>query len=289
MSWIQEFLTEESEAAFPHIMASLKSKMGASSLFEPQLMKRVFEYTLFNEEEHSVFEAARKGHLRVIKYLMEGFNVNSFGEFPICWASEHGHLHIVKYLVEKGISQSFKERALPWACKLGRLDIVKFLVEENNLDVNVDDGASIEAACEMGHLEVVKFLVQRGASPNGAWGDGILVWLAAREGHMKTLKFLVEEANADLRRQGTASLWHACKKGKAEIAEYFLSKGIDVHSGDDAAICWASYGGHLEIVKMLVARGASVRAQGSYPARIARERNHTETFQYLLENGARYY
>ncbi|CAK9253192.1 unnamed protein product, partial [Sphagnum jensenii] len=50
--------------------------------------------------------AAEKGHLDVVKYLVEkGADVkaaNKYGYTPLHWAASSGKLDIVKYLVEKG-------------------------------------------------------------------------------------------------------------------------------------------------------------------------------------------
>ena len=52
------------------------------------------------------------------------------------------------------------------------------------------------------------------------------------------------------------------KEGNIKGTEYFLTeKGVDIHAGDDNALRWASYNGHLEVVKYLVQNDANIHAK----------------------------
>ena len=86
--------------------------------------------------------ACEKGHLCVVKYLIEKQNArkesrDKYGMITIHVAASYGNLNIVKYLIEEqgidvNIKDNFWRTPLHWAALEGHLDVVKYLVEEQN-------------------------------------------------------------------------------------------------------------------------------------------------------------
>lgn len=56
-------------------------------------------------------------------------------------------------------------------------------------------------------------------------------------------------------------IW-ASGNGYLELVRLLLERGADVHAYNDLALRWASRMGHLDIVKLLLERGANVHANG---------------------------
>ncbi len=61
-----------------------------------------------------------------------------------------------------------------------------------------------------------------------------------------------------------------------------LSKGADIHAGDDWALRWASGNGRLEVVKYLVEHGANIHALDDDALRWASLNGHLDVVRYLI-------
>lgn len=102
-----------------------------------------------------------------------------------------------------------------------------------------------------------------------------------------TVKFLVDRG-ADIRcNQDRAVTW-AAEQGNLELVRYLMRKGVNVHAYSDLALYKAAAYGHLPVVKYLVGLGANVNNPHN-TLYIALNLKHTETADYLIENGAKIY
>ncbi|XP_046581031.1 ankyrin-3-like [Haliotis rubra] len=66
-------------------------------------------YSIEGEVIHPIYEACSKGHLELLKTLVETYNIDPskpdpYGSTPLSIAESEGHLDLVKYLVSKGVS-----------------------------------------------------------------------------------------------------------------------------------------------------------------------------------------
>ena len=77
-----------------------------------------------------------------------------------------------------------------------------------------------------------------------------------------------------------------------------LESGADINAKDGtgkAPLIWASYGGHADVVRVLIKQGADVNvidesksaAAGNTPLHFACLKDHLEVVKLLLDNGAR--
>lgn len=130
-----------------------------------------------------------------------------------------------------------------------------------SLDVMTPFGTFLHVAADSGQLEIVKLLVRLGASVdvNGGIVGGAPLDCAASEGHAEVVRFLIG-----------------------------AGAKIDVSLPTRNPLFGAIYGGHLDIVKLLVQAGIDwrVRYTGESMKNMdalafARERGQTEIAQYL--------
>ncbi|KAK7247214.1 hypothetical protein RIF29_42091 [Crotalaria pallida] len=126
--------------------------------------------------ETALFIAADKGHLDVVKELMqyaspEGISSKNYMGFdPLHIASNHGHLAIVQLLLEHDpelintISPSNKATPLISAATKGHTDVVDQLLSHDlrQLELSRSNGKNaLHLAARQGHADVVKLLLEK--------------------------------------------------------------------------------------------------------------------------------
>lgn len=195
-------------------------------------------------------------------------------------AAKYGHLDIVKYLAIGGARMGCED--LREAAEGGYLEIVKFLVSQG-VDVNDENcknSSPLQSAAEERHLEIVKFLVENGADTSFA-----LIGVANKFCYEKTtnyytdfveiMKFLLQNnANANIKGYGgETALMIVAKCSKYSISDRFAYLRL------------------FEAVKLLVENGANINIQdndGRTALMIIADGAgaNTEIIQYLLQHGA---
>ena len=122
--------------------------------------------------------AARKGHLAVVKCLLDhGARINQISQrifpmTPLQSASFSGQVEVVKLLMERGADPSITEKygltPLQRACWDGQLAVVRCLVSRGGDHIDQSDALGhtpLLGAVNGGHTEVVRVLLQVGADP----------------------------------------------------------------------------------------------------------------------------
>jgi len=118
------------------------------------------------------------------------------------------------------------------------------------------DGLVVTACLANGRPGAAEFLARRGAELDieGAAGVGDLAAVK---------RCLGEDApRKPSQRQLQRAFNWACGYGRTEVVEFLLTKGMSVRDAEsgDTPLHHASHGGHPDIVKLLLARGAEVNA-----------------------------
>jgi ankyrin repeat protein len=190
------------------------------------------------------------------------------------------------------------------AVRAGNLEIVKLLIEKG-ADVNAKSAAGFGStvlcfATEAGNLEVIRELLNHRANVNAPGNNGLRPLNLAAANHEKAAAELLIAAGADLEAYGAADvqgrrytpLMEAADAGDLEIVELLLAKGAKIEetgSMGDTALMSAAKTEHSDIVKLLIAKGANVHATGprGHTALIyAAYNGQLETIKLLLAAGA---
>jgi ankyrin repeat protein len=255
-----------------------------------------------------ILVAANKGHEEVVAYLLgrPGIDIEAKtteGDRAIDVACRMGHLQMVKLLVAAGVridpQDSDEIGALAEAAVGGHLQVVKYLVEEAGADEGRTDGdgkTPLIWAADEGHVEVVEYLLGRPATDvNAKTTDkvGALTFACCR-GHLEVVKLLVEAgARVDAGASPSnklGALVSAAFGGNVQVVKYLLGRtGVDIEAktvSGERALDVACRGGHLEVVKLLVAEGARVDPQDSYTRGALAEAavaGHLHVVKYLVE------
>lgn len=183
-------------------------------------------------------------------------------------ASQGGHTHIVKYLLEHGAHieppDELENTPLITASSEGHTNIVSLLLERgaNIRARNACGESSLHAASREDHTETVEILLAHDAEmeTEDESGDTALD-VASLEGNVDTLKVLLEAAigKRDQKPKLNLLLVDAAKRGDIDIVDLLLDHGADANAEDEfSALELASAGGHVPIVKLLLAKGANV-------------------------------
>lgn len=138
--------------------------------------------------------------------------------------------------------------------------------------------------------ELLRVLLEAGASPDGAPGGWNPLDAALANGRPEAAVFLAQHGarvsfigaagigRVDLLQQFFASgrpsqhdidigFGHACQYGRLAVAEYLLGNGADLRFEEGVGmppLHWAIVGEQIDVVKLLVARGADLNALNAY-------------------------
>jgi ankyrin repeat protein len=155
---------------------------------------------------------------------------------------------------------------------------VKALVAAG-VDVNAQasDGATaLHWSAEQGALAAVDLLLRKGANVNAATDLGITpLWIAANNSSTAIIARLLEagaDPNIAPPTNGTP-LMNAARRGNADAVKAMLARGADPNVKEDAsgqtALMWAAAGRHPDVVRLLLAAKADVKARTkSYMQRV---------------------
>lgn len=164
-------------------------------------------------------EAAQKGHLNVVRYLLETYSdvidincgatiqtkiqkIYTHNVPPLIAASISGNLELVEYFVAQGAD-------------LHKLSLTR--------------ATPLRMASFYGYTDIMEYLIDRGVDINKAncTGSGPLL-VAAHNGGPEAVKFLLEKgANVDQRNlEGYTAFHEACQRGKFEVVQLLLESNL---------------------------------------------------------------
>ena len=151
-------------------------------------------------------------------------------------------------------------------------------------------------AAQEGHSVALKILLENGADINllNRSGDSPL-WLAVHHGQAQITKILIDNG-ADIEIShpisGKTPLVHVCQRGYIDVAKILLDAGADLHARGNTLFSLsilnaAQAYGHIDLAIMLIDRGADVGSRGSRsPLNAACEGGHLNLVKKLLAAGA---
>lgn len=150
-----------------------------------------------------------------------------------------------------------------------------------------DQSDELFNAARKGDAATVKALLDRGVDVNTKFRYGATALsYASDKGHLEVVKLLLErKADANVKDtfyNATPIIW-AAQKGHAKIVEALLDAGAE---GKDDALSIGASSGHLELVRVVLAKGG-LKAETLSDALVIAERGkHTEIVGLLTKAGA---
>ena len=161
--------------------------------------------------------------------------------------------------------------------------LLLFPLTSREQDINEE----LWTAARKGDVAAVKALLKRGADVNAKFRYGATALsYAADKGHLDVVRTLLEhgaDVNVkDTFYKATPIIW-AAMKGHAQIVQALLDKGAE---GADDALMIGTSGGHLEVVKVVLAKGGMKPETLSRALASATKNNRAEIAEMLKKAGA---
>lgn len=209
----------------------------------------------------------------VIKFLIveRSQDVNARGfyydETSLSVASRKGHLKVVRVLLEHGADHETRDkfgwRPLEWVSTTEHVDVVRALLD-HGAEVKARDkywNTSLHVASRFKQAAVARVLLERGAEAN-AWNrdNEIPLHWASEMGHVEGARDLLRHgADVDARNTKNETPLHITSQmGHTDLVRLLLRYNADVHAWDQKGqtpFQKASANGNHDIMQMLLEHG----------------------------------
>lgn len=276
------------------------------SVSEESMNEARYAFVPFVVDKARVETSWLESSLKIRERQIRGVNL----EQDLRTASERGDVVLVEDLLSQGAEvdepDSVGNTALHYATIQGSIECVGSLVKHDHyVNVRNNDGrAPIHEAASNGNIEVLKYLIESGADKNlFDCYDSTPLHIASGCGHLDIVRELIDiGADVMALNEGYEVPIHlAIKEGHSEIVLYFLQMGFDPNAAisneeedeDDQfhepLLSIAASHGQLQILKILLDRGANIGQTDSYGCNALHEAcssGEVEVVTCLISQGA---
>jgi cytohesin len=245
-----------------------------------------------------IYQAVQYKNMPMVRFLVTRgarLDAKTTAGFTASWlAVEHGCVECLRLLAQGGADMNARstkggQTLLIRAAKDGNPQIIALLLDggaQPNLAAN-DGYEALHTAVWNGHKETVEMLLAHGADINAATEAGTPLYNAVTHRQPDLLAMLLDRgARWDLGYHGLTSLQRAARGGETVMVRMMLDRGADPNASTETQpqpIILASDQGHLDVVKLLVERGADALVQWKEwtPLKAAQVHNHGTVVSYL--------
>jgi ankyrin repeat protein len=254
--------------------------------------------------------AVRVGNIGMVDLLLSrGADPNApsgvGGATPVFLASSAGDVDIVKKLLARGADLRLKiasgDCPIHAAARTGSLEVVMELVSKG---VNINEKGQLGAtplhwAAGNNRATVVSWLLENGADVDAFTDDGEtpLYWAASRGGSAETARLILDKGARfgpladESRHRSRTPLHEAALRGDLELIKVLLARGADAGASDadgKTVFMEAVGSGNLDLVKLLIQKGVRINDSnktGRTSLMAAVTANHKAIVEFLIESG----
>lgn len=219
------------------------------------------------------------------------------------YAVFYRHVPVAEYLVAMGADLNCRDLSgqtpLHWAVERDNAGLVKYLLEcEAQVDAKDNNGATaLHKAVLKGNVTVIRYIIELGRAAmnlktKDEAGGNAPMHEAAGAGQTEVVQLLLaHKADPNIKNyQGKTPLMRAIAKNRDATAKVLI-ESCDVNVADGTgrtALHWAAFYGHEAIVRMLVAKPASMhlRDKAGVTALDIAKRRELPAVVELLAGGA---
>jgi len=170
----------------------------------------------------------------------------------------HDHLSNNKYNMSQEQNELYEKIAIAddklyKACKIGNVNDIDLAINDGAIDVD----RGLFGACKKGHMEIVKMMIDKGATDFLIGLDG-----SVRNNNFEIFKMMADNVIVKSKNQNDDEVdfgdgWEiACTEGKYDFVKYMIKNNAR-KSAFDFGLSEAAGGGHLNVLKLLLDKGAS--------------------------------
>lgn len=301
---------------FPHVFHSVvkdKSKQSSINWFYAFNQAYVRQYKELSKEGKKLFSFVKEGDLAGLKtanfadlYLL----VDANGFSPLDWAIKLKQQHILDYIYQTiseleytnednqghvdAIKKGSKGRTLlHWAilCNQSKEVIEELILKGADINAVQGDGCTpLHLAAEHGYDQFVEILLNLSADTTIKSNDQKTpIEMAFENKHIQVVNALLKTDVSQS--QLNYFLFLAAKYGQSDVVKELIARGASVQCTDSqySPINIAAQNGYLDVVKILIAQDVSIVNEtfyGHFPLFSAAKNGHAEIVNFLLANGA---
>lgn len=258
----------------------------------------------------SFIKAVKNNKIKLIKSLInKGADISFDDNFALRYSTKNNNLETIKILVNNGLSiHTCDDYILRWGTRLGYYDMTKFAVDngayldacnayavvwsvyhcdENMLHLLLENGAKehldfiIHMCIFYGIENILKLFIKYGHI-NEKYRIKQCFKTTCRFERNNLFELLVE--NTEDSKYFSYALVKSCKYNRLENVNCLIEKGADIHYKNERPLKYAYRKNNMEIVKLLVMKGADYKKLRISDVDILKIFDEYDYYYYILKN-----
>ncbi len=225
---------------------------------------------------------------------MDSSNFYHSNQNELLHAAYLGDITTIEKLISDGFDPNTVNKlgstALMYAAQQGHLEIVKRLIAVHKVNVNAENyqgNTALMMASQKDYVEVVKALLLAGATVDNVSKKG---WNAISIALYKKVNPEIIHSLISAGANISEIFLLAAQKGCMPIIESAIFCGVNINQiyKNETALITATKAGHIDIINLLVARGAKINIpdkNGVTALMYAAYLGHTEIVKFLIASG----